>query len=102
MRCLCKSLSKKIGLLKHISPYLKRSHKEFYYDAVLKPSFLYGSNVWSSTSKANLDSILRVQKRAARVIINAPFHSRSMDLFNQRAKKVVSNSPGLVDFVIGL
>ena len=33
---LCKSLSKKIGLLKHISPYLKRSHKELYYDAVLK------------------------------------------------------------------
>ena len=40
-----------------------------YYDAVLKPSFLYGSSVWSSTSKANLDSILRLQKRAERVII---------------------------------
>ena len=53
-----------------------------YYDAVLKPSFLYGSIVWSSTSKANLDSILRLKKRAARVILNAPFNSRSMDLFN--------------------
>jgi len=54
---LRKSLSKKIGFLKHMSPYLKRSHKVFYYDAVLKPSFLYGSSVWSSASKANLDSI---------------------------------------------
>ena len=53
-----------------------------YYDAVLKPSFLYGSGVWSSTSKANLDSILRLQKRAARVILNAPANSRSVDLFN--------------------
>ena len=53
-----------------------------YDDAVLKPSFLYGSSVWSSTSKANLDSILRLQKRAARVILNAPVNSRSVDLFN--------------------
>jgi len=53
-----------------------------YYDAVLKPSFLYGSSVWSSMSKANLDSFLRLQKRAARVILNVPFNSRSVDLFN--------------------
>ena len=53
-----------------------------YGDAVLKPSFLYGSSMWSSTSKANLDSILRLQSRAARVILNAPVNSRSVDLFN--------------------
>ena len=57
--------------------FKQRSHKELYYDAVLKPSFLYGSSVWSSTSKTNLDSILRLQKRPARVILNAPFNSRS-------------------------
>ena len=62
-----------------MSPFLKRSHKVLYYDAVLKPSFLYGSSVWSSTSKANLESILRLQQRAARVILNAPF---TVDLFN--------------------
>ena len=33
---VCKSLSERIGLLKHISPYLKRSHKELCYYAVLK------------------------------------------------------------------
>ena len=65
-----------------MSPFLKRSHKVLYYDAVLKPSFLYGSSVWSSTSKENLDSILGLQQRAARVILNAPFNSRSVDLFN--------------------
>ena len=65
-----------------MSPFLKRSHKVLYYDAVLKTFFLYGSSVWSSTSKANLDSILRLQNRAATVILNAPFNSRSVDLFN--------------------
>ena len=38
--------------------------------------------MWSSKSKVNLDNILRLQKRAARVILNAPFNSRSVDLFN--------------------
>ena len=46
------------------------------YLKLLKPSFLYGSSVWSSTSKGNLNSILRLQKRAARVILNAPFNSQ--------------------------
>ena len=63
---LRKSLSKKIGFLKCISQFLKRSHKMLYYDAVLKPSFLYGSGVWSSTSKANLDSIFRLQKKGSK------------------------------------
>ena len=61
--------------------FLLSSYSGWLY-TVLKPSFLYGSGVWSSTSKANLDSILRLQKRAARVILNAPANSRSVDLFN--------------------
>ena len=36
---LCKSLLKKIGFLKHISQFLKRSHKIIYYDAVLNLLF---------------------------------------------------------------
>ena len=52
-----------------------------YYDAVLKPSFLYGSGVYSSANKANLDSILRLRKTAARVILNAPANLRSVDFF---------------------
>ena len=40
-----------------------------------------GSGVCSSANKANLDSILRLRKRAARVILNAPANLRSVDLF---------------------
>ena len=46
------------------------------YLKILKPSFLYGSSVWSSTRKANLNSIFRLQKRAAGVILNTPFNSQ--------------------------
>ena len=62
----CKSLSKKIGLLKHISPYLKNHTKSFtmmLYLKLLKPSFLYGSSVWSSTSKAKFEQHSKTSKR---------------------------------------
>ena len=35
---LCKKLSKRLGLFKHISPYLQRKERETYYNAVIKPT----------------------------------------------------------------
>ena len=37
---LCKKLSKRIGLLRHICPYLKQKQRLVYYQAVLKPAML--------------------------------------------------------------
>ena len=34
---LCKKLSKRIGLLRHICPYLKQKQREIYYSAIIKP-----------------------------------------------------------------
>ena len=68
---LARKISKRIGLLKHISPYLKRNQREIYYKAVIKPVILYGANIWTSTSKGNINSIFKLQKRAARIILDA-------------------------------
>jgi len=79
---LTKKLSKRIGLLRHISKYLKRRHqREVYYNTVLKPIFLYGASTWSFTSKENLNSILKLQKRAARIITSADKRASSFHLF---------------------
>ena len=51
---LGRKISKRIGLLKHTSPYLKRNQREIYYKA----------------------------KRAARIILDAEPRSRSVPLFN--------------------
>ena len=40
---LSKKISKRLGLLKHISPYLKQSQREMYYSTVVKPSLMHGS-----------------------------------------------------------
>ena len=44
---------------------------------------LYGSSVWVSTSVDNLNKVFRLQKRAARVILNADTRANSVGLFKQ-------------------
>ena len=48
---LCKKLSKRLRLFRHISPYLKKSRKLTFYLAAIKPVMLYLSPIWSSCSK---------------------------------------------------
>ena len=79
---LCKKLAKRIGLLRHISPYLKRNQRDIYYSTIIKPVMLYGSTIWTSCSKENLLKVLRPQKRAARIILDAERTAPSVDLFN--------------------
>ena len=59
---LCKKLSKRIGLLKHISPFLKQRQRETYFSGVIKPTLLYGSMIWDSCYVEHLQSILKLQK----------------------------------------
>ncbi|CAB3992598.1 Hypothetical predicted protein [Paramuricea clavata] len=39
---LAKKISKRLGLLKHISPYLKQHQRETFYTCVIKPTLMYG------------------------------------------------------------
>ena len=47
------------------------------------PLFDYGSCTWGATSIYNLDRILKLQKRAARIILNAEFDTASADMFQE-------------------
>ena len=50
---------------------------------MIKPVILYHSaNIWTSTSKGNINSIFKLQKRAARIILDAEPRSRSVPPFN--------------------
>ena len=46
---------------------------------------MYGSSVWVSTSvdTRNVNKVFRLQKRAARVILNADTRANSVDLFRK-------------------
>ena len=80
---ICKKLSKRLGLLRHISPYLKQRHKLIFYIAAIKPVMLFLSPVWSSCNKELLERVLRMQKRAARIILDAERTTRTLTMFNE-------------------
>ena len=75
---LCKKLSKRLGLLRHISPHLKQKQRLVYYQAVIKPVILYASSIWSSCSNKGLENVLHIQKRAARIILEAERTTRTV------------------------
>ena len=79
---LSKKLSKHVGLLKHISSYLKQRQREMFYTCVIKPTLMYGSVVWDNCDNMAKQSVLKLQKRAARIILNADRNSSSVTLFN--------------------
>ena len=80
---VCKKLSKRLGLLRHISPYLKQRHKLTFYLATIKPVMLYLSPNWSSHNKELLERVLRMQKRAACTILDAERTTRTLTMFNE-------------------
>ena len=71
---LCSALSSKISLLRQLATYVTT-------DALKK--FYQGSVKWSGTSSTNLDRILKLQKRAARIILHADYTTRSSTMFQE-------------------
>ena len=89
---LCKKLSKLIGLLKHISPFLKQRQRETYYNGVIKPILLYGSMIWDSCNIEHLQSILKLQKkRHALYSMLKDLHHQSYYLIIQTGSLLLNN-----------
>ena len=76
-------LAQRIALLNKMSNYLPLTERIAYYYATVKSIMMYGSNVWSNTSKENLKQIAKLQKHAARVILGASTRTRSALLFKE-------------------
>ena len=80
---LCKKLSQKIGLLNKIHSYLPIQERKLYYNALVKPTMMYGSLVWTYCSTEDLKRVFRLPKRAARVILQVDTRSRTVDNFKK-------------------
>ena len=69
---LCKKISKRIGILNRIKAYLPRAERILYYNSLIKPLILYCSVIWASCcSHDNINKIFKLQKRCARIILDA-------------------------------
>ena len=80
---VCKTLNKKIALLKNIVYFLTPDMKMLYYNAYILPVFDYCCLVWGIGTQKNVNRISSLQKRIARIIMNKSKRAPSIDLFKE-------------------
>ena len=80
---ICKKVSQRIAVLKKIKRSLPLAERKLYFNALIKPIMLYGSCAWCTASEENVNRVSKLQKRAARVILDADMGERSELLFRR-------------------
>ena len=80
---LCAAISSRISLFGRIKTYLPLISRIAFYNGYILPLIDYCSVVWGNSSEENLNRILKLQKRAARSIMNASYDTPSSFLFKQ-------------------
>ena len=78
---VCRNVSRKLTLTKLLSKYVNQSSLKQYYNSYVLPVFDFGCVVWGITTNANLTRLVKLQKRAARMLLKAYFMTLSEQLF---------------------
>ena len=82
---VCRKINIKIALLKRIIYFLTDEMKRMFYNAYIVPCFDYCCSIWGkgTHSKGDVNKILKLQKRAARIILSSPPHTDSLESFKK-------------------
>ncbi|KAK3083738.1 hypothetical protein FSP39_002351 [Pinctada imbricata] len=80
---VCKNTSSKIALLNRIKKFLPLQTRKLYYNAYILPVMDYCLTIWGSAPKFQLERLHKLQKRAARTILEVPPETPSLPLFEQ-------------------
>ena len=80
---LCNKLCQRIAVLSKIKWFLPLEQRKAFYNAMIKQTMLYASNVWSACSTGNLQRIFRLQKRNACIILDGDTRANSDELFTR-------------------
>ena len=78
---VCKNASRKITLMKLQAKYVEQTSLKQYYNSYVLLVFDYGCVVWGNTTNANTTRLVKLQKRAARIILKADFMTPYKQLF---------------------
>ena len=80
---VCLNVSRKITLMKLLSKYVNQESLKQYYNSYILPILDYGCIVWGQTSSHNHTRLIKLQKRAARLILKADILTPSDELFKE-------------------
>ena len=76
-------VSKSIGMIQKSSFYLSSYSLRILYFSLVYPYFFYCNIVWASTYKTNLVRLVKLQKRAVRIIDKSHFNAHSDPIFKK-------------------
>ena len=78
---ISKKISKGVGIIKKIRPFLNRSTLVNLYYAFIYPFLSYCIHVWGSTHAVHLTKLKVLQKLVVRIIAGVPFRAHTSPLF---------------------
>ena len=78
---MCKKVSKSVGIMYKLRDFLPFSCLRMLYYSLIYPYLLYCINIWGGAYASHLNPLIILQKRAIRVICNAPYLGHSTPLF---------------------
>ena len=78
---ICCIISSRLSLLRRIKPYLNFDSALRFYNSCVNNYFIYCSAAWGNCSHHLLLRLLRLQKRAGRILLDADLSQASISLF---------------------
>lgn len=73
----------KISILRKIKKYLPQDTRKLFFNYYIKPHLTYCSSIWGQTSKENLNTINKLQKQTARLILDKDYFTPSDQMFRE-------------------
>ena len=80
---VCKKVISSLSMLRRIRPFLGVKDLSLLYNCLIQSQLDYCCEVWGSRYDVHINRLEILQKRAARMILNANFYTPSVDLFKR-------------------
>ena len=88
---VCARVNSKLYMFKIISKHLSGNMKVLFYNSYILPVLDYCNTIWGSCNQTQIYKLSKLQKRAARIILNKSFHTPSAIMFNELSWLSMSN-----------
>ncbi len=88
---VCKKISSALGLIKRIRDFVPFYTLLNIFNGWVKPQFDYCSLVWDCCSTGLAEKLQKLQNRAVRILLSAPYDSSATDLFRRLHWKNLRN-----------
>ena len=80
---ICKKISGLVGLMYRIGKFLDFKSKTLFYNSYILPRIDYCLSIWGDAPSDSLSKLFRLQKRAARIVLNVNKDTPSIYMFNK-------------------